>query len=78
MSDIARHASYMISRAGEEAVALGTDLDGFETQAMPRGIKGVQDMERLWAAFEKAGITPRQIEKIAYKNVMRILEDILK
>ncbi len=78
VSDIARHASYMISRAGEEAVALGTDLDGFETQAMPRGIKGVQDMERLWAAFEKAGITPRQIEKIAYKNVMRILEDILK
>lgn len=78
VSDIARHASYMISRAGEEAVALGTDLDGFETQAMPRGIKGVQDMERLWAAFEKAGITPRQIEKIAYKNVMRVLEDILK
>lgn len=77
ISDVARHAAYMIDRAGEEAVALGADLDGFEKTDLPDGIEGVQDMERLWAAFEKAGLTPRQIDKIAYKNVMRILREVL-
>lgn len=76
ISDVARHAAYMIDRAGEDAVALGADLDGFGKTDLPRGIRGVQDMERLWAAFEKAGIIPRQIEKIAHKNVMRILREV--
>ena len=72
--DIARHAVHMIDKAGEDAAALGTDFDGFEAEALPEGIRGVQDMERVWEAMRKAGITPRQIEKIASGNLRRVLQ----
>ena len=75
-ADIARHAKWMIDKAGEDAVALGTDFDGFGMQALPEGMRGVQDMEKVWNAFEKEGLTPRQIEKIAYQNVMRLMRDV--
>ena len=78
ISDIARHAAYMTDKAGEDAVALGSDLDGFDKDDLPDGINGIQDMGGLWAAFEKADITPRQIEKIMYKNAMRVLGEVLK
>ena len=64
----------MIDKAGEDAAALGTDFDGFEAEALPEGIRGVQDMERVWEAMRKAGITPRQIEKIASGNLRRVLQ----
>lgn len=76
ISDIARHAAYMVDKAGEDAVALGSDLDGFERAEMPAGISGVQDMERLWAELKKAGLTSAQIEKIAYRNAMRMIHEV--
>lgn len=72
--DVARHALHMIDKAGEDAVCLGTDFDGFETEALPEGIRGVQDMEIVWEAMGRAGITPRQIDKILSGNLRRMLE----
>lgn len=74
-ADIAAHAEWMINRAGEDAVAIGTDLDGFERERLPDGIRDVLDIEKVWDAFLKKGITPRQIEKIASGNVLRILKE---
>ena len=72
--DIARHARHIIDKGGEDAAALGTDFDGFEPEALPEGIRGVQDMEKIWEAMRGAGITPRQIDKIASENLRRVLE----
>lgn len=74
--DIAAHAKWMINRAGEDAVALGTDFDGFEPDFLPAGISGVQDIERIWEGMRRNGITSRQAEKIAYKNVMRLIREV--
>lgn len=74
--DIARHAVHMVNAAGEEAVALGSDFDGFEKEALPHGIHGVQDMEKVWHAMEKQGLTSGQIEKIACGNAMRVLSEV--
>lgn len=76
LTDAARHAAWMIDKAGEDAVALGTDFDGFEREALPEGMEGVQDMERLWSAMERQGLTPRQIEKIAYGNALRVMREV--
>lgn len=78
LADIAEHASYMIRKAGEDAVALGTDFDGFDTEDLPDGIKGVEDMEQVWEAMKNKGITERQIDKIAYSNVMRVMKEVWK
>ena len=65
----------MMDRAGEDAVALGTDFDGFDRDSLPAGISGVQDMGVLWDAMKRSGIAERQIEKAAYGNVMRVLRE---
>ena len=75
VDDIVHHIRHMINCAGEDAVALGTDFDGFEDAALPEGIQGVQDMERLWDGMRKKGITSRQIEKIACDNILRVLRE---
>lgn len=76
MEDIADHAVWMIRKAGEDAVALGTDFDGFESASLPGDIRGVEDMEKVWDAMRKKGITPRQLDKIAYGNVMRVILEV--
>lgn len=78
LEDIVRHMVYMIGRAGEDAVALGTDFDGFDRPSLPAGIESVLDMEKLWDQMARAGLSPRQIEKIAYGNVMRVIRDVWK
>ena len=75
VTDIVRHIRYMMDRAGEDAVALGTDFDGFDRDSLPAGISGVQDMGVLWDAMKRSGIAERQIEKAAYGNVMRVLRE---
>ena len=76
LEDIVRHMRRMMDQAGEDAVALGTDFDGFETEALPEKIRGVQDMDLLWEAMKRSGITSRQIDKIAYGNVSRIMKEV--
>lgn len=77
-ADIAEHTAWMIRKGGEDTVALGTDFDGFAQDSLPAGIQGVQDMEKVWDAMRKKGITPRQIDKIAYGNIMRVMRTVWK
>ena len=74
--DIAAHAAWMIRKSGEDSVALGSDFDGFDPDSLPAGIQGVQDMDRVWEAMRREGITPRQIDKIAYENAARVINEV--
>ena len=76
LDDIAAHTAWMIRKAGEDSVALGTDFDGFEPDSLPAGIQGVQDMDRVWDAMRRRGITPRQIDKIAFENAARVISEV--
>lgn len=75
IADIVRHGMYILRKAGEDAVALGTDFDGFE--AGQDWIRGIGEMEQIWEAFHRAGMTQRQLDKLQYQNVERILCEIL-
>ena len=76
IEDILRHLRYIMNKAGEDAAAFGTDLDGFGRESLPEGIKGAEDMEKIWEAMKKSGFTARQIEKAAYGNAARVLRDV--
>ena len=78
ISDIVKHILYMIDKAGEDAVALGTDFDGFSKEALPGEIRDVEDMWNLWERLERAGLTGRQIEKFASGNILRVMNDVLR
>lgn len=76
LREIARHARHMIDVAGEEAVAIGTDFDGFVAKDAAGYISHVGEMESVWDAFAKEKITPRQIDKIQSQNALRVLKEV--
>lgn len=78
IEEIVCHFRHIADKAGEDALALGTDFDGFSAGALPQGISGVQDMWKLWEAMKKAGFTFSQIEKAACRNVRRVICDVWK
>lgn len=66
------HVRHMIKVAGEDAVAIGTDFDGFPE---PVEISHVGQMHLLIQALERNGFTSGQIDKIMWKNAWRVISD---
>jgi membrane dipeptidase len=60
----------VIALAGEDAVALGSDLDGGPT--FPRGIRDVTDFPKLTEAMQRRGWSETRIRKFLGGNLMRV------
>lgn len=65
---------HMIKAGGEDCAAIGTDFDGMNGELE---IGSADRMPMLFTALEKAGFTPKTIEKIAFRNAERVLADVL-
>lgn len=65
------HARHIVRVAGEDALGIGSDLDGFSE---PSEISCASQMGLLFSAMEKE-FTPRQIDKFASGNVLRVLAE---
>ncbi|MDY5620435.1 dipeptidase [Faecalicatena sp.] len=78
VDDIARHALHMIQVGGEDVVAIGTDFDGFDNEPRESWVNDVSDMELVWEAMYRRGITPRQIDKIKSQNALRVIKAVMK
>ena len=68
------HVMHMMNVGGEDLPALGTDFDGIHGTF---DVGAPEQMYILFDALEKGGMTPRQIEKYAYGNVMRVLRETI-
>ena len=75
LADLVLHIRHMVNCAGEDAVALGSDFDGFDPADCPEGAGSVLDVGKVFSSLKKNGFTQRQIEKIARDNVRRLIED---
>lgn len=83
---LAEHAKYMVNKAGEDSVGIGSDFDGFSypgekedrINCKENYIFHVREMEKLWIAMKKIGLTERQLEKIQHKNVLRVIREVLR
>ena len=71
---IAAHARHMADTCGEDCVAIGSDFDGIQGNLE---IGDSAQMDRLEYALREAGFTPRQIDKLCFGNVLRVMEDAL-
>ncbi|MBQ8316325.1 MAG: membrane dipeptidase, partial [Lachnospiraceae bacterium] len=69
-----RHVKHILSIAGSDILALGTDFDGTPGN---RIIPDVTKLFRLEDLLKKAGLTGSQIEKIFYKNALRFFRENL-
>jgi membrane dipeptidase len=68
---MAQHLDYMIDKVGENRVGFGSDFDGAR---IPKAIKDVTGLPKLLKALKKHGYNQELLEKIAYKNWVRVLE----
>lgn len=70
VDDLLRHADRILSLGGEDILVLGSDFDGVD--ALPEGIRGVEDMATVAGRFrEEYGTT--LAEKILHGNAERLL-----
>ncbi len=65
-----RHVDHLVDKLGIDGVALGSDLDG---ATMPAAIKDVSGLQALLEALASAGYDGEALEKIAYRNWLRVL-----
>jgi len=67
------HIKHIHKVAGIDTVAFGSDFDGFKG---PCGLTDCSQYPLLTAALTKVGYRDDEIEKICWKNAMRVIEQI--
>ncbi len=75
LEDIVRHVMHLYNVGGSDFVAIGTDFDGIGGKL---DIAGPQDMDKLFDALLKKGLSHADVEKIAYRNAERLIRETLK
>jgi membrane dipeptidase len=70
LSALVRHVEYIANRIGPEHVAFGSDFDGTH---MPSALGDAAGMQKLVQAMRAAGLDEATLEKVAYRNWLRIL-----
>lgn len=76
ITDVIRHIEHMLSLGGEDALGLGSDFDGIGTA--PEGLGTARGMHLLFDALARLGYKEELIEKIAYKNFVRIFKSVFR
>jgi membrane dipeptidase len=74
-AQVAAHVNYGINLAGEDAIALGSDFDGFVVP--PSDLRGAEDYPRLAEALLDAGISRPVAGKVLCENALRVLRAVL-
>ena len=72
---LVRHIDYLVDKLGIERVGLGSDFDG---ATIPQDLGDVTGLPKLVAALRESGYHEAALEKLAYKNWLRVLEKTWK
>lgn len=75
IEDMIAQLRHMIQVGGEDCPAIGSDFDGMKGKMQ---IGGSDKMQLLFEQMEREGFSPRQIEKVAYKNAERVIREVCK
>ncbi len=73
---VADHIDRVVQIAGIDHVGLGSDFDGVG-DSLPTGLKDVSQYPNLIFELLRRGYLPEDIEKICYKNVWRVWNQVL-
>jgi membrane dipeptidase len=74
IDDMVAHIKHSYQVGGLDVIALGTDFDGIESKLE---IENMGEIHKLTTALSKNGFTSSAIEKIAYKNTLRVIQECL-
>lgn len=76
MDDVVRHIEHICSITGEDHIGIGADYDGIE--CTPKGLEGAQCIPSLFERLLQLNYSSTFIEKLAGRNFMRVIRQILK
>ncbi|WP_233752625.1 dipeptidase [Flavilitoribacter nigricans] len=74
---VADHIDHVVKLAGVDHVGFGSDFDGVG-DSLPTGLKDVSQYPNLIQTLLKRGYSESDIEKICYKNVWRVWNEVQK
>lgn len=74
IADMVTHIKHIYQIGGLDVIGLGTDFDGIESNLE---IANMGEIHKLTNELSKNGFTATAIEKIAYKNILRVIKDCL-
>ena len=68
---IVQHAEHLLEHLGEDGVGFGSDFDGAQ---MPAELESAAGLQKLVAALRERGFSQKLIEKVCYRNWLRVLK----
>lgn len=71
LETVFRHIEHFLELGGENHIGFGSDFDGVD--CLPKGITDFSSFSDMLLEMEKRNYSKNLIEKICYKNMMRIL-----
>ena len=71
IDDVVRHIDALMELGGENCVGFGSDFDGISSA--PEGLSSPADFPRVLEALARRGYGQEQLEKIAGRNLYRLL-----
>ena len=77
--DLARHARYMADLVGPEYVACGFDFCNYlDPEGVTPGIETAAETPQFLKALADLGFTEKEIQGVAWDNVMRVFRKVLR
>ena len=77
MDDLFNQFRYLLSKCGEDHIALGSDIDGASIDDFPIGVRKSSDLYKIIEMLERKRISSRIIDKFASENILRVLSENL-
>lgn len=74
LEDMVRHLKHIKNVGGIDVMAIGTDFDGTMHTSE---IANIGEMEKLFSSLRKNGFSADEVDKIYYKNALRVIREVL-
>ena len=74
IKDIVEHMKYIANVGGIDCVGIGSDFDGIDC---PLEFENSSNMQLIYHEMKKSGFSENEIEKVFYKNALRLFEELL-
>lgn len=71
---VVAHLEHFLALGGERSVSLGGDWDGIS--AMPRGLTGIGDMDRLYERLLQRNYHEALVRGVFFENLMRVVNEV--
>ncbi|MDF2672077.1 MAG: peptidase [Clostridiales bacterium] len=75
VEEMVNHIRHIRNVGGIDVISIGTDYDGINQQLE---IENMGQISKLISGLQNNGFTDDEIEKIFYKNALRVIKDVLK